>query len=208
MADITIIGFAPSTYVRTVRMACEEKGVSYELEPLDFGSDALRAVHPFSKIPAMRHDGLTLWETTAICRYVDEAFDGPALVPAGLQERAWMEQWLSAGNAYYDRDIVRALVLERLVAPRFEREPDEAKIAEAMPRITHQIQVMDAWLADHKYLAGGTPSIADYLLVPMLFYAYLTPEGKPVIDDAPAMMRWWADISARPSFAATAPPMG
>ena len=108
-----------------------------------------------------------------------------------------MEQWLSAGNAYYDRDIVRALVLERLVARRFEREPDEAKIAEAMPRITHQIQVMDAWLADHKYLAGGTPSIADYLLVPMLFYAYLTPEGKPVIDDAPAMMRWWADISAR-----------
>ena len=42
-----------------------------------------------------------------------------------------MEQWISAGNAYYDRDIVRSIVLERLVAPRFGREPDEAKIAEA-----------------------------------------------------------------------------
>jgi glutathione S-transferase len=33
MPKLEIIGFAPSTYVRVVRMACEEKGVDYELKP-------------------------------------------------------------------------------------------------------------------------------------------------------------------------------
>ena len=32
MPKVEIIGFAPSTYVRVVRMACEEKGIDYELE--------------------------------------------------------------------------------------------------------------------------------------------------------------------------------
>ena len=34
MAQVTIYGFPLSTYVRTVRMICDEKGVSYDLEPL------------------------------------------------------------------------------------------------------------------------------------------------------------------------------
>jgi glutathione S-transferase len=34
MSKVEIIGFAPSTYVRVVRMVCEEKGIDYELRPL------------------------------------------------------------------------------------------------------------------------------------------------------------------------------
>ena len=35
----------------------------------------------------MRHGDFTLYETTAICRYVDGAFQGPALQPADVQGR-------------------------------------------------------------------------------------------------------------------------
>lgn len=206
MAELTIIGFPQSTYVRTVRIACEEKGVGYALQPLDFGSEALRAIHPFSKIPALRHGDFRLYETSAICRYVDEAFDGPPLVPADPRERAWMEQWISAGNAYYDRDIVRAVVIERLVAPRFGRAPDEQKIADALPRVAREMEVMDDWLADRAWLAGGSPSIADYVLVPMIAYLRVTPEGPALLENRAGIARWWEAVSARPSFAATAPP--
>ena len=37
--------------------------------------------HPFGRIPAFEHDGFRLYETGAIARYVDEAFEGPALQP-------------------------------------------------------------------------------------------------------------------------------
>ncbi|MEE2979988.1 MAG: hypothetical protein VYA71_00395 [Pseudomonadota bacterium] len=37
--------------------------------------------HPFLKIPTFEHDGFRLFEATAIMRYVNEVFDGPALMP-------------------------------------------------------------------------------------------------------------------------------
>ena len=90
MADIIIYGAAMSTYVRTARMACEEKGVVYDLLEVDHLSDEYREVHPFAKMPAMRHGDFVLYETDAIARYVDEAFEGPPLQPADVRARARM----------------------------------------------------------------------------------------------------------------------
>ena len=35
MADVKIYGAPQSTYVRTARMICEEKGIDYDLEVVD-----------------------------------------------------------------------------------------------------------------------------------------------------------------------------
>ncbi len=75
MSDIVVYGFAPSTYVRTARQALAEKGVDNDLETGEFGSAALLELHPFSRIPAFAHGDVRLYETSAIVRYVDEAFD-------------------------------------------------------------------------------------------------------------------------------------
>lgn len=68
MTDVVIYGFAQSSYVRTTRLVCEEKGVAYELAPVEFGSPAHLELHPFGKIPAFRHGDLVLHETSAIAR--------------------------------------------------------------------------------------------------------------------------------------------
>ena len=47
MSDVTILGTSLSSYLRTTRMACEEKGISHDLEDLEFGSDGHAALHPF-----------------------------------------------------------------------------------------------------------------------------------------------------------------
>ncbi|WP_245520908.1 glutathione S-transferase N-terminal domain-containing protein, partial [Mesorhizobium sp. M8A.F.Ca.ET.208.01.1.1] len=86
----------------------EEKGVDYELAPVDiFAADGIPAWylerHPFGRIPAFEHDGFRLFETGAIARYVDEAL----LVDAGLRmaltrTQSASEEWnsvlLSAGS--------------------------------------------------------------------------------------------------------------
>ncbi len=191
MADVKLYGFPQSTYVRTARLACEEKGVAYDIVPTRPGSPENLAVHPFARVPAMSHGDFRCYETAAICRYVDEAFDGPALQPADAKGRALMTQWISAGNHYYDTDIIRHVVQERFAPRLFERE----------------MAVLDAWLGDHEFLAGGGVSIADFFMLPILYYFHMTPEGKPLCDDAAGVMRWWGEMSSRPSFEATNPPM-
>ncbi len=87
MTDVKLYGFPQSTYVRTARLACEEKGVAYEIVPTEIGSPENLAVHPFARVPAMSHGDFKCFETAAICRYVDEAFDGPALQPADARAK-------------------------------------------------------------------------------------------------------------------------
>ena len=79
MADIKIYGVPPSSFTRTVRLACHEKGIDYELVPMFPGQ--LGALNPFQKIPAIAHGDMTLYESTAILRYLDRTFPGPRLWP-------------------------------------------------------------------------------------------------------------------------------
>lgn len=206
MADVTLYGFPQSTYVRTARLAFEEKGVSYDLLPIDMGSDEHHKLHPHGKMPAFRHGDFSLYETSAIVRYVDEAFDGPPLQPVDVRQRGVMNQWISAIIDYYYADMIRSFVIERLVAPNRGRDPDEARIAEAMPRVERQIAIVEQGLADRDYLAGDAISLADLFLVPIFFYAGIAPEGEGLFAGKANIAGWKQRIADRPSFQATMPP--
>jgi glutathione S-transferase len=106
MANVEIFGFAPSTYTRTVLLIVGEKGVAATLSPLDFRADSHRAVHPFLKMPALRHGDVRLYETAAIAVYLDEAFPGPRLQPRAPAERALMWQWITSAVDYFYRPLV------------------------------------------------------------------------------------------------------
>jgi glutathione S-transferase len=62
-----VFGAPYSVYVRAVRLALEEKGIRYEVVPVDiFASGGAppehMARHPFGKIPAFEHAGFRLYE--------------------------------------------------------------------------------------------------------------------------------------------------
>ena len=66
MSEIEIIGVDMSPFVRTVRIACVEKGApnSLSMDHIDstaeMKSEAHLAFHPFGKMPAIRHDEFVL----------------------------------------------------------------------------------------------------------------------------------------------------
>lgn len=205
MADIVIYGMERSTYVWTVRLACAEKGVPYALEPLELKSKAHLALHPFGKMPVLRHGDLVLYETSAICRYIDETFGGPALQPVRTDERAMMEQWISVLNAYVYDPLIRRFVLQYVFPKRADGQPDRAVIDAALKEARSHLAVLDTALKDRDFLAGEGLSIADLILVPILFYVRLMPEGARLLKPFASLRRVHDSLMARPSFAATKP---
>ncbi len=206
MSDVVIHGFPQSSYVRTARMTLEEKGVAYEVQPIEPGSDAHRDLHPFMKMPSMDHGDVHVYETSAICRYVDEAFDGPSLQPGDPAARACMNQWISSINDYFYPPMIREFVLQRIVAPMRGNEPDEERIAAAMPDIRRAIDVTDGALADSRFLAGEDLSIADLFLAPIFFYVGISPEGPELFAGKNNIAGWKARIGELQSFQTTMPP--
>lgn len=143
MTDIIIHGSPFSTYTRTARMAAEEKGVSYDLQDIEFGSDALKALHPFAKIPVMCHGEATIYETAAIVSYIDGVFDGPSLKPDDAADEARMWQWVSAINDYIDQTMIRGYVLSYVIPQMSGNAPDQDKISAALPEVKRQLGIID-----------------------------------------------------------------
>lgn len=207
MAELKIIGVPQSTYVRVTRMAAEEKGLPYDLDPQPPHSEAVCAVHPLGKVPVMRHGEVTLCESRAITAYIDRVFDGPALMPSAAAAAAKAEQWISMVNTTMDQTLIRRFFLPGYVYPKREnRGPDADLIGAVLPDVQKQLGILDKALKGSPYLAGDEYSLADINLMPILFYLKTTKEAGSQIDDSGALSEYYARNSTRPSFADTVPP--
>ena len=204
MANIEIIGAAQSVFVRTTRIAFEEKGVAYRLISAFPHSPEINALHPFGKIPVMRHGDFVLFESRAIAAYVDRAFDGPALMPSDTALAATAEQWISAINTSVFPEIV-----SYMQANAFPKGPnglrDERLIAETLPVVGKCIDVLNSATAATGHLAGSDFTLADMYLMPILAYLRNFPESAEMMRAANPLSTYFARHSARASFAKTAP---
>lgn len=208
-ATITLLGDSRSSYTRTARMGLAEKGVAYTLQPCAPHSPEILAVHPFGKIPGMRDGDIDLWETSAILRYVDEAFDGPSLTPGTIAERTRCEQWVSAVNSYFYDSMVRRYVLQYIFPKGEGGKPDRAVIDRAVQDMTPQLAALErAYAKSGDFLAGSTLSFADLFVAPILAYVEAFPEGATLLSDMPNIRRAQAVIRQRASFTTTQPQQG
>ena len=108
-----IIGSSRSTYTRVVCMVCEEKGIEYVLTQTLLRAPEILAIHPFGKMPVLRHGDVELCESKAIATYLDRSFPGPQVIPSDARLAALTEQWVSLINTVMD-DFVRACQPRRL----------------------------------------------------------------------------------------------
>src|SRR6185312_7327364 len=103
MSDPIVYGFPRSSYVNIVRMILMHKDVPYTFHDLEtvMGKPEHLALHPFDRVPVLRHSDFTVYETSAIVSYVDEAFSGTRLTPQDVRARARMNHWTRAANSHY-----------------------------------------------------------------------------------------------------------
>src|SRR5499426_486266 len=202
MSDLIVYGFPRSTFVNIVRLVLTHKEVPYtfhDLEP-EMGKPSHLALHPFDRVPILKHGDFTVYETSAIVAYIDEAFPRPSLQPRNIADRARMIQWISMVNSYYYPYMIYHVTHERLVFPELGIASDEKVVAHALPKVELGLQVAERQLAHGKdYLLGSELTLADFYLLPSTFAFSLTEEGRAMYPKYPAFCRWRERMEALPS---------
>jgi glutathione S-transferase len=198
MATLRIHGLSPSTFTRTVRLACHEKGIAYEM--VDTMPSTVEPLNPFRKIPAITHGDLTLYESIAILRYLERVFPGPKLWPADAVAAALCDQWASAVTD----SLVNASL--RYFAARAGFLPVPAEMAQKyLDKTAEVVPIFDRKLGEHRFLAGDSLTVADLYLCPLYAYFSDIAELKAIADKAPNCNRWAVGMAARASVKATEP---
>ncbi len=207
---IELYGYKYSVYAWIARLALHEKGCAYEWREInpfaDDGPADYLIKHPFRRVPVLVHDDFTLYETSAVTRYVDEAFDGPSLQPAMPRERARCQQIISVIDSYAYWPLVRQVFSHGVFRPRTGREADPSEVLrglDAAPRVLGALEQ----LADDggPFLCGDAMSLADVHLAPMMGYFTLYPDGAMLSGRQRRLARWWAAMSERSAFKETMP---
>ena len=235
MADVTLYHWEPNANSGKPMLALEEKGVAWasryvNMLAFDQHRPEYLAINPQGTIPAMTHGDKVLTESTAIMEYVDEAFDGPPLMPADPRDRwrirwwmKFMDQWLGPSFSMLgwsvfvgpkvrerpreelDAAIERIPLPERRRAWRKAIEGDFSaeELAESRRRVALGIAMLEEELGRRDYVASDRYSLAD---INVFNSTYSLPVSQPDLasrEKTPNIMAWLARVYHRPAVQRT-----
>jgi len=218
-----------------VRFALDEKNLPWTGHYLDilkgeqFRADYL-AINPKAVVPALRHKGKVITESTIICEYLEDAFPAHALYPDDPGLRADVRQWTKAvdeelhpacsaltyvvshrhtilrnGVAAFD-DFVNggdpAGKAARLLKWQWIQEGLKAPgAADKILLYASYLEKMELELARKDWLAGRQFSMADVAMAPYLNrLAALAMHPLWTDGRLPRVANWFARVQARPAF--------
>jgi len=200
-----IIGSYVSPYVRKVTACLALKGLDYEIDPITpfFGDERFERLSPLRRIPVLIHEDLVLTDSSVICAWLDEAFPGHALLPAGPAERArarWLEEYADSrlGDVF-----IWGLFYQKRVHPAVWGEPgDEARIEKTLTEdAPAALDYLEAELPEEGWLFDqiGLADIAIASFFRNAAYADFTIDA----ERWPRTAGFVARALAHPCFAAT-----
>lgn len=205
MPELQIIGGPQSNFVWATRIACAEKGVPYGLSAVMPHTPEVDAIHPFGKIPALRHGDFTLCELRAILTYIDKAFSGPPLFPADAQSAAKVDQWISIVSTNVDFALLRQYMRGYIFPGTPDGSPNRTLIDAALPGMQKTLAVVERAISSG-HLVGNGFTMADAYLTPILYYMTKAPESGAVVKGSKSLSSYVERHMARPSIRDTVPP--
>lgn len=203
-APVTLHGYHRSIYAWVARLALAEKGVAadwVEINPFEPGG--AEALHPFGRVPVLVHGAAVIYETAAICQYIDEAFAGPPLQPADPLGRARMRQIIGVADAYAYWPMVRQVYAQKIFAPFEGRAADPALVRQGLQTARRSLDALEALAGPGLFLTGGSPGLADVHLAPMIAAFARAPEAGTLLAGRPRLHAWSKRMAGRDSFRTT-----
>ena len=198
-----LYGHPMSTCTRKVLTTLAEKGQEAEFVTVDLFTGGNKSpdytcIQPFGQVPAIDDDGFVLYESRAICRYLDAKLEGASLTPSTLQGKAKMEQWLSIETSNFTPHAMK-IIYQMFFGPMRGAEPNMAVVEEGRKALNNTLDIMDKHLATSTFMVGDQFTIADISFLPYIEYLFACNEGGPITNHA-NVAAWWERCSSRPSW--------
>jgi maleylacetoacetate isomerase len=193
-----------------VRIALNLKGLAYETVPVNIApgaseqlSEAYRRHNPQRLVPVLVDGERVFRQSLAIIEYLDEAYPGPALLPAGARDRA-RARAIAQLVACEMQPMQNLRVLRYLEG---ELGLDEGRRADWVRHwIVEGFTALEVLLVGNPstgaFCEGDTPTIADICLVPQ---CYTARRFEVDLAKFPTIAAIDARCRALPAFAAAAP---
>jgi glutathione S-transferase len=200
--------WGPAPNPRRVRVFLAEKGITLPIEDVGEGA-ALKpeflAKNPHRMAPALElDDGTLISEAAAICRHLEAMHPEPALFGRDRKEAVLIDMWerkcefecLQAAAEVF-RNVLPAFVDRGLGGYAVTIPQIPALIERGTVRVQQFCRKLDAELARRQYVAGDRYSMADITGLCALDFAKRV--RVPIPEDCAHVLRWHAEVSARPS---------
>jgi glutathione S-transferase len=209
MADpVHLHGYRYSVYHRIARLVLLSKNVEHqtiEVDPFAGLSEDYLMLHPFGRVPVLTHGAFKLFETSAITRYVDRAFDGPPLQPRGATALARMDQVIAVIDSYAYWPMVRQVSSHGFFRPFFGEPSSREEVDLGLEAARKALSFLDRVAGEGEVLTGRDITLADFHLAPMIDYFVRAEEGKAALAPHLALRRWWEQVSVLDVVKATDP---
>lgn len=205
---LKLYGSPKSTCVTRVATVLIEKEVPFEFVVINMAAgehktpEYLKA-QPFGQVPYIDDDGFILYESRAICRYIEAKYpnQGISLVPTELKANALFEQAASNESANFD-PFASGIIVEKVFKKFRGLDADLVRVKELEERFNAKLDVYEKILGQQKYLAGDEITLADLFHIP---YGSMVKNTNPELfaaDKRPNVARWFESLQARPSWQA------
>ena len=209
---LVLYSYRYSVYCWIVRLTLAEKQLSFavsELNPFDKDQNQARFERsPFGMVPVLTHGDFTLYESAAICRYIDLSFPDPALVPKEPMAAAQMVQAISIIDSYGYQPMIRQVFAHRVFRPTEGLEASEDEIARGLAASAPVLKAIEALCGQGFARVGGQKTLADCHLAPMFGYFAEAEEGAEKVASHPKLAQWCAQLQDWQNFRETEPKVG
>nr|QPB76003.1 glutathione S-transferase [Digitalis lanata] len=202
---IKVHGNPISAPTRRVLLCLAEKDVEYEYVHIDLFTgqhkkEPFISINPFGQVPGFEDGDLNLFESRAITKYIAHAYadKGIPLLSEDPKKMGIISVWLEVEAQRFEA-AGQKLNIEIVIHPLIGQTTDEAKVEQLQAQLASVLDVYEARLAQSKYLAGDSYTLADLHHVPVINNLMQT-KIKTLFDERPHVSAWCTDLLARPAW--------
>jgi len=199
---LKLISFTTCPFVQRAVLVLREKDMAFDVEYISLQNkpEWFLKLSPRGKVPVVVvEDGRVLFESQAICEYLDETTAGVKLMPVDAFERARDRAWF----AFAGEDLFGPLW-------RLETAKDAATLDEVQKAIEKSLGRVEEEMQGRQFLSGDGArfGMADVAIAPALFrFDVLKREfAIDLLARFPTLEAWSARVLARDSVARSVPP--
>jgi glutathione S-transferase len=195
---LTIWGRLNSINVQKAVWAANEAGQPFThiIAGAAFGKNdtpEYRAMNPNGLIPLLQDDGLAIWESNAIVRYIAAKYASGTLWAEDPGIRSLADRWLDWQATELNPALGPAFMNLVRTAPE---KRDMAVVEAAVIKTETRMAILDAHLAQHPYLAGDDFTMADIAVGASVHRWLNIPVQR---KEAKNVRHWYAGLVARPA---------